>query len=272
MPEQPQSPKAPAHTPLFGVRISLSSIAELVEQMIRPPLVGGGARLVATMNLDHVVRLQHSPDFQAAYDHAWNVTIDGTPVWLYARLKGLQARRCTGADLLAALIPALRPKLHRPFFVVSNEATGDRLMELLAAQGFAPQAIGYACPPMGFEDDPQATDALCATIRSHRATHLIFGLGAPKSEIWIDQHRRELGDLYACAVGSGPNFLVGTSRRAPRALRDMGLEWAWRFAHDRRRLFRRYFVDSWGFIPAVVRDLTHRDDEELAADARLDNP
>jgi exopolysaccharide biosynthesis WecB/TagA/CpsF family protein len=252
---------------LFGAHISPLSRAGLVRQMSGLAPSGGGAQLLATMNLDHVVRLQNTPAFRAAYDRAWTVTIDGAPVWLYSRLKGFRVGRCTGSDLLADLVPALRPGLHRPFFVVSSDRVGGLLMDLLKRQGFGDDQIGFASPPHGFDVDASLSQGLCDAIRGHGCTHLIFGLGAPKSEVWIDRHRHALGDLFACSVGSGPDFLVGAARRAPRALQAAGLEWAWRVAHERNRLFRRYFIDSWAFIPAMLHDLAEPDGAQLSAPA-----
>jgi N-acetylglucosaminyldiphosphoundecaprenol N-acetyl-beta-D-mannosaminyltransferase len=187
MTASPKNLRVAAAPAIFGVHISRLSRAELVELMRGLPSAGRGAQLLATMNLDHVVRLQNDPAFRAAYEHAWHVTIDGTPVWLYSRLRGLRVERCTGADLIAELVPALRPESHRPFFVVSTEETGALLTQLLVRQGFKQSAIGHASPAFGFEDDAELSEQLCATIRKHKATHLVFGLGAPKSEIWIDR-------------------------------------------------------------------------------------
>jgi N-acetylglucosaminyldiphosphoundecaprenol N-acetyl-beta-D-mannosaminyltransferase len=38
-------------------------------------------------------------------------------------------------------------------------------------------------------------------------------------------------------------------------MRKAGLEWLWRVGSEPRRLARRYFVTSWGFLAAVLRDL-----------------
>jgi len=266
-------PRAAHSAPsLFGARISPLSRAELVQRMSAAPPVGAGAQLLVTMNLDHVVRLQKHAAFRAAYDRAWTVTIDGAPVWLYSKLKGFRVGRCTGSDLIADLVPALRPGLHRPFFVVSSDRVGGLLMAVLRRQGFGDDQIAFLSPAPGFDTDAAASERLCAAIRGHGATHLIFGLGAPKSEVWIDRHRHALGDLFACCVGSGPDFLVGAARRAPKALQTFGLEWAWRVAHDRNRLFRRYFIESWAFIPAILRDLAEPDGGRRSAPAPAGNP
>ena len=159
------------------------------------------------------------------------------------------APRCAGSDLLADLAQAFAPERHRLFFVVSSDQVGERLQVLFAARGFARDQVAFASPPFGFETDAQASAELAAAIRGHRATHLIFGMGAPKSEVWIHRHRNELGDLYACCFGSGADFLTGDASRAPEAFRRAGLEWAWRVAHDPKRLWRRYFVDD---LPALA--------------------
>jgi N-acetylglucosaminyldiphosphoundecaprenol N-acetyl-beta-D-mannosaminyltransferase len=211
------------------------------------------------MNLDHVVKLRRLPNFRAAYGRADVVTLDGAPVWLYARLRGLGAPRCAGADLFAALEARLEPGAHRPFFVLSGPQTAGRLAARLEARGFAREALGFATPPLGFEADPLARRTLADAVRAHGATHLVMGLGAPKSELFVDAERARLPDLHALCVGAAPDFVVGVRRRAPKILRRIGLEWAWRIREEPRRLARRYLLDSWGFIPAVLEDLALKD-------------
>jgi len=96
---------------------------------------------------------------------------------------------------------------------------------------------------------------LAEAIREHGTTHLFFGLGAPKSEVWIHENRHLLGDTYALAVGASLDFYVGLRKRAPIWMRNYGLEWSWRVMMEPRRLFKRYFVESWFGIWTVAMDL-----------------
>ena len=242
---------------LFGSAIAPDTLDGMAARLAAEPMPAGeGVRLLVTMNLDHVVNLRRNARFRAAYAAAWAVTVDGAPVALYGRLKGVARPRVTGADLTVALSRRLEPGRHRPFFVVATEATATALRGFFAARGFPAAAVGTAVPPFGFERDAVETAALADAIRTHEATHLVMGVGAPKSEIWVDENRDWLGDLYALCVGSAPDFMVGTARRAPERLRRLGLEWAWRVAGQPRRLARRYFVASWAFLPAVIEDWT----------------
>jgi N-acetylglucosaminyldiphosphoundecaprenol N-acetyl-beta-D-mannosaminyltransferase len=74
----------------------------------------------------------------------------------------------------------------------------------------------------------------------------------------MHRHRHELPDCYGFGFGAGLDFHAGTKRRAPKLLRRIGAEFLWRVATEPRRLARRYFVSSWGFLAAVALDLAGR--------------
>jgi N-acetylglucosaminyldiphosphoundecaprenol N-acetyl-beta-D-mannosaminyltransferase len=60
---------------------------------------------------------------------------------------------------------------------------------------------------------------------------------------------------WALCVGQGLRVELGLTARAPRSLRALGLEWAWRLAQEPRRLGLRYVLDALWFPVAVLRDL-----------------
>lgn len=265
-------------TAVFGISFSPMSKPELVDQIADVPVPPGtGPRMLVTTNLDHVVQLQRQEAFREAYASAWTATADGTPVFLYAKLRGGRApTRVTGAGLFADLMPRLSPDRHRCFFVASSEETAAKLRAFLEARGFPPSSIDHEVPPYGFEGDVAYSEWLSARIGLHRPTHLFLGVGAPKSEIWAYRHRESLGDCYVLPVGAGLDFFAGRQRRAPEWVQAAGCEWLWRVGQDPRRLFKRYFVDSWLFLEAIRRDLAKRPlvpsrvDPKLAKRKRFD--
>jgi N-acetylglucosaminyldiphosphoundecaprenol N-acetyl-beta-D-mannosaminyltransferase len=241
---------------MFGYSFATETPDQMVALTTAPPMPGQGTRLIVTANLDHIVQLRQNPNLRKAYDIAWRRTIDGAPVFLYSRLRGIGVQsRVTGADLVPSLLERLEPGFHRPFFVVASEAIAAGLRQWAKARGFAGDAIGIEVPPFGFERDNAYGDVLAARIRDHGTTQLLFGVGCPRSETWITQRRDQLGDCYAFCVGAAMGFLVGTQRRAPPIFRRLGMEWLWRVYQEPKRLARRYFVQSWGFVGAMVDDL-----------------
>ena len=250
----------PPENQVFGVAITNASLSEIVDLAVAPAgLLGPRVKLLCTLNLDHVVNLGQNPAFRAAYDSAEIVTLDGTPVFIYARLVGLDVKeKVPGADLFGPIFGALSPERHRPFFVVSDGETAARLRAQLRDRGFAAPDGGVCVPPFGFEQDADASAALCREISQQETTHLFFCLGSPKSEIWVHENRHRLPPAFAFCFGSAANFHVGTLRRAPPVLRRVGMEWAWRVLMEPRRLARRYFVSSLSFIDAVIADQRSR--------------
>jgi N-acetylglucosaminyldiphosphoundecaprenol N-acetyl-beta-D-mannosaminyltransferase len=243
---------------ILGIRFSSLSFDAILEDVISseiPP--EAPVRLMVTANIDHVVHLRRDAAFAQAYADAWIATADGMPVYLYARWRGAAVpARVTGADFFAAMMRRLLPERHRPFFVASTHETADRLRTALKGAGFSPETIGFDVPPQGFDQDTTYSDVLARRIRDHGTTHLVFGVGSPKSEIWIDAHKGEIGSCYAFAFGAGLDFFAGVQRRAPIWMRKTGFEWFWRLIHNPRRLFRRYVFHSWRFIWAMKDDLS----------------
>jgi N-acetylglucosaminyldiphosphoundecaprenol N-acetyl-beta-D-mannosaminyltransferase len=252
-------PAADETRPLFRFRFSTEELEALATRIATSPEPGQGVRAVVTANLDHVVQLRSNPRLRAAYQHAWRRTIDGTPVLIYARMRNDgRASRVTGADLLPEVLRRLDAADHRLFFIVGDEETAAGLRRWALAARFPADAIVTEVPPFGFERDAAFSQALCERIHGHRTSHLVFGVGCPKSEVWIDEHRNALGDCYALAVGQAANFFAGTQQRAPRAMRRIGMEWIWRVGQEPRRLAHRYFVASWSFVGALIEDVRGR--------------
>lgn len=223
---------------------------EIVATLREPP-AGAQALPLFTLNVAHVASLRRSAAFRHAYRSAWRATVDGMPILVVSRLKRLGLHRIAGADLVTALFSTRVADL-RPFFVAGSEATAQAIRERLVARGFADEDLAFVVPPFGFETDAAYSQALAARVKAHGTTHLLMGVGAPKSEIWVVAWRAQLGGCYALCVGAGLDFLAGTKARAPVVLRDTGLEWAWRLYSEPRRLARRYLVDAFAFLYIVA--------------------
>lgn len=245
------------HPRPFGMDFTTQSERELANEIARSTIPDDQcSRLIATANVAHIVDLAKNGAFRDAYRHAWRVTADGMPVYLYARWRGVPLKdRLTGSGLVGELFPLLEPNRHRVFIIAANAELADHCRAYFASRGFAPESVGIDVPPFGFERDPAAAARLADAVRAMGATHLFVGVGAPKSELWADRHRETLGPCYVLCIGAGLEFFFGLRSRGPVWVRSAGFEWLWRFAQEPKRLFRRYFVDSWRFLGCISRDL-----------------
>jgi N-acetylglucosaminyldiphosphoundecaprenol N-acetyl-beta-D-mannosaminyltransferase len=238
---------------LFGYSFHTGTAAAIVASVAARD--ADGPRTIVTANVDHIVQLAEDADFRGAYGRAAARTLDGMPlVWLARAASGRPAERITGHDLLACILADPPPFARRVFFVAARQDAADTLTTRLQAAGLPDGAVASAVPPFGFEDDETYGRALAERIRAHGTSLLVMGVGAPKSEIWVDRQGRALGSPVVFCVGDALSVAAGYVPRAPWLMQRLGLEWVFRFLCAPRRLFRRYFIESWRFIGIAVRD------------------
>ena len=89
-------------------------------------------------------------------------------------------------------------------------------------------------------------------INASGARFIFVGLGCPKQEEWMIEHRDRIPAVLL-AVGAAFDFLAGTKPQAPRWMMRSGLEWVFRLACEPRRLAGRYFKHNPRFVALVLR-------------------
>jgi len=88
---------------------------------------------------------------------------------------------------------------------------------------------------------PAENEELRREIRSSGAAITFVGLGCPRQEIWVYEHREALS-MPLLAVGAAFSFHAGHTSQAPSFLQSRGLEWFYRLASEPARLWRRYLL------------------------------
>lgn len=241
---------------VFGLEISPLTASQIADKVVGQLPPGQDLGLVVTPNIQHVSLLHGNPAFQRAYDRAAEIVCDGFPVHWYARLRGAPSpERVTGCDIAIDIMRRrVFPDRHRFFFVVDNQATAQAIGAWAAMRGLKDR-VAVAVPDFGFEKDPARSDALVEAIRGHRTTILFMGLGAPKSEIFVDGHRDRLPACWALCVGQAVKMALGLTPTPPGLIKALNLEWAWRLMLEPRRLIGRYGTSITGFVAAIARDL-----------------
>ena len=107
-----------------------------------------------------------------------------------------------------------------------------------------------AVPPVMFESDENLCRGLVRQINDHDTSILIMGIGAPKSEIWVDTPRNKPPPCWALCVGQATRIACGLTMRAPILVRRLNCEWLWRVCQEPRRLWWR---DLRGFTRFLWR-------------------
>jgi N-acetylglucosaminyldiphosphoundecaprenol N-acetyl-beta-D-mannosaminyltransferase len=173
------------------------------------------------------------------------------PVWV-ARWKGFSnAMRTPGVDLMRAFFETAAKEGYSSFFYGDTDGTLAGLRENLKREYPMHRIAGTFSPPfrtLTQEEDDEIIDMINRT----KPDVLWVGLGLPKQERWIFEHRFRLNVPVAVGVGAAFGFLSGQVKHAPNWLGNLGLEWLWRLTQEPKKLWKRDLVDGPRFVWHVL--------------------
>ena len=243
--------RVPPHVRLFGMDVCALKLEEAVTY-VDSLLLAGANQILFTANVDHVVRASKDYEFQRAYQAADMIFADGMPLLWAARLLRLPLRhRVAGIDLMQSLCVLAAARGYRCFFLGANEETLAKARQVAQERFPGIEIAGWH---HGYFRD---SSAALKAIRQAKPQLLFVGMGSPRQEKWVAEHRAQLPGVVL-AVGGSFEILAGAKTRAPRLLQKMGMEWAWRLGQDPRRLWKRYLWDDLAFVRMFFRELNVR--------------
>lgn len=241
-----------------GVRIDAVSMPEALDR-IEALVTAGRSAYVVTPNVDHIIRAQSDREYARIVRDADLVLADGQPLVWASMLRGTPLPgRVAGSDLFPLLCERAAARGWRVFFLGGAPGAAETARAVLKQQHPNLDVRGVYCPPMGFERDPLELRKTVEAVRAAAPQILFVGLGSPKQERWIVQHQAEYGPAVSLGIGVSFSFVAGDVRRAPRWMQRCGLEWLHRLVQEPGRLWKRYLVNGWRFLPIVARDLWGR--------------
>ena len=119
---------------------------------------------------------------------------------------------------------------------------------------FSDKKIEIFSPPFR-ELAPEEDQEIVNKINQAKPDVLWVGLGLPKQERWIYQHKDKLNVPVIIGVGAAFKFLAGTKKRAPKFVGNLGFEWLWRLLTEPKVVWKRVFIDMPYFFWLIVKDL-----------------
>ncbi|MBE9636041.1 WecB/TagA/CpsF family glycosyltransferase [Salipiger mangrovisoli] len=195
---------------------------------------------LATINLDHLVKLRSSARFRAAYAAQDFVVADGNPIVWLSHLAGRPVELIPGSDAILPLARIAAKQGIGVALVGSTPAALSRARSYLEREVRDLSVVTMISPPMGFDPEAPEARAVYDEITDSGAGLCFVALGAPKQEIFGALGRKLAPKVGFAGIGAGLDFFAGTQKRAPEWARKMALEWLWRMVNSPRRLGLRY--------------------------------
>ncbi|MCB9883542.1 MAG: WecB/TagA/CpsF family glycosyltransferase [Planctomycetes bacterium] len=205
---------------------------------------------IAFVNPDCLNIACRHPAYRDALRDFDRVLPDGVGLIVAGRILGFALREnVNGTDLLPHLCELACAKGLALFLLGARPGVAEEAARRLVERHEGLRIAGYH---HGYFD-PADTESVLARIRASRADLVLIGFGAPRQELFIQEHRHALGHAVVLGIGGLLDFASGGIPRAPLWLRELGLEWLWRLSREPRRMWRRYVLGNPLFLLRVLR-------------------
>lgn len=237
---------------VLNSRIDHLSFSDAIQKIMRWAKLRE-SRYVTICNAHVVVTASLNSNYCNYINQSDMATSDGAPVAWVLRCQGFKDQtRISGPDLMWALIERAANESLPVYCYGSTEKTLS-LLEKSLQDAFPGVQVIMESPPfrqLSAEEDADAVDR----INTSGAGIVFVGLGCPKQECWMAEHRGRINAVMI-GVGAAFDFHAGTVTRAPQWMRANGLEWLHRLISEPRRLWKRYLVTNTLFILLATRQL-----------------
>lgn len=200
---------------------------------------------VVTPNVNHIVRLEKDKELQEAYKHADLILTDGKPLIWMSKWYGTPIKeKVSGSDLFYRLCEMAAIKDYGVFFLGAAEGVAEKAASKMMLQYPGLRVVGTLSPRNGFEKDEVELERIIRIVKAAAPQILMVCLGCPKQELFVFNHKQQLGVPISLCIGASLDFAAGIVKRAPKWMSEHGVEWVFRIKQEPKRLLGRYVNDA----------------------------
>ena len=211
-------------------------------------------QLISTINAHSFNTVRKDIDFKSALKGSNVLLPDGIGVvWATKMLTGQRVRKIAGDDLFHYQMNRLNTSGGKCFFLGSTNDTLQKISERAAIDYPNVSVFNYS-PPYRTVFSEEENRQMVEQVNDKVPDVLFVGMTAPKQEKWAYQNFDKLNVGHICCIGAVFDFYAGTSKRAPKWMIEIGLEWFYRLISNPRRMWRRYLIGNVQFIATIIRE------------------
>ncbi|PKB84268.1 MAG: hypothetical protein BZY88_00650 [SAR202 cluster bacterium Io17-Chloro-G9] len=246
----------PPHMKVMGSKVHLLQMSEVLGRIECWIQERGATRYIVATGMHGVMEAHRDPEFKEIVNSADLFVPDGISLVWIGRVRGYSIRkRVSGSDLMTEFFKLAAEKGYKVYFYGDTDETLNLLQSTLKEKLPNLQIAGAYSPPFRPLSDEEDREIVKA-INGSGADVLWVGLGLPKQERWLFEHRDKINVPVAVGVGAAFKFQSGQVRRAPRWIGELGFEWLWRFCREPKRVWRRVLLDGPRFAGNVILEMS----------------
>lgn len=210
---------------------------------------------VLFLNVDVMVKADSNVALKDAIKRSDLSLMDGMPPLKVARMFRVPLpEKISGSDFVPAVCDMAEREGFSIFILGGKEGVPEAARDNLLKTHPLLNICGVYSPKFGFERDSAELAKINEMVIDSKPDILLSCLSCPKQEIFVNTNKEIYQAPVSISCGATVDFLAGNVRRAPEWVSRVGIEWLYRFAIEPRRLFKRYFVDSWHFLSMCIHE------------------
>jgi len=235
-----------SRTEFLGVPTDNITMQEAIDAVMAP---SSSARQVSFVNVDCVNKACRDQAYREVLVTSDLRLADGIGLRIAGKILGNEVRQnVNGTDMFPRLCARLQDEKASLFLLGGRPGIADGVSRWVKER--YPELRIAGIRNGFFQAGEEAS--IVEEINRSGATILLVAFGAPKQELWIRKHLKELKVRSALGVGGLFDFYSGMMPRAPQWVRELGMEWAYRLAKEPGRMWKRYLLGNGIFLFMVM--------------------
>lgn len=225
---------------LLDVRLDDLTASELDERL-SDWLMGQESHVIVTPNPEMLLDARRHKWFQDILNGADLSLPDGFGVQLVLKgLFGKSIHRHTGVDTVERLVNVAAEQGGRVAFLGGRPGVAEKAAKILMNRySIKIEAIDPGAITIDVDQRIRMAPDIIDRIKAFEPDVLIVALGQKKQELLVQQHLGMFPSVrIAIGVGGAFDMISGKTRRAPRFVQKIGLEWLWRLMLEPQRIYR----------------------------------
>lgn len=202
------------------------------------------------VNAAKLVNMQKNKELFKSVTTSDLINADGQSVVWAARFLGKHAlSRVTGIELMQKLVELANIKKYKVFLLGAREEVVSKVAGIYSNM-YSPEII------VGYHNgyfDRNEEEHIAELIAKSKADMLFVAITSPKKEIFLKKYEHIINVPFIMGVGGSFDVVAGVTKRAPRWMQKICMEWFFRFLQEPGRMWKRYLVTNTLFIYYVFK-------------------
>ena len=235
---------------ILGVKIFSITFDEGLEEVRKWLLNDRKKHYIVTPNPEFLIRAQKDLEFKKILNGADLALPDSAGlIWASKVLKKPIKEKVAGADFMLGLCKMAEREGFKIGLIGGGRGVAVKTGECLKKM-FPRLKVGLASEEWPFDYVLHQT---VQDFAQGKPIDILFvAFGAPKQEKWIAENLPNIPVRVAMGVGGSFDYIAEVVLRAPKLLRDLGLEWLFRLILQPWRFFRQLTLIKFVFL--VLRE------------------